>query len=233
MGGKGEAAVRRQLQQSAQQKIQRELQRVLAQQRRQAAQLVNGHGCHGGHGFMGSPLAPTMLTPQQQPLNYYINHPNVKIPHTLTYIVENPTSHQKYLVVLEPKKPTPVAKQPAETMPEIITGEKQIEVHRLKSELAQLQKLKEIKRLQNEIDQLKKELADKNDNPNMEGFITKKPISKEVGGKTRQQPVYPSDWKGYTTTRKSEALKKTLYYSPKDGIWYYRNSDGVYLPLGE
>jgi len=59
------------------------------------------------------------------------------------------------------------------------------------------------------------------------------PATQQAKGRSFQHSIYGSDWKGYSLVRRSEALQKTLYYSPKDGVWYYRNGDGVYFPLGE
>jgi hypothetical protein len=66
--------------------------------------------------------------------------------------------------------------------------------------------------------------------PEKEG---EQPATQQPKGKKFQHSIYGSDWKGYSFVRQSEALQKTLYYSPKDDVWYYRNSDGIYFPLGE
>jgi len=66
--------------------------------------------------------------------------------------------------------------------------------------------------------------------PEKEG---EQPATQQAKGRKFQHSIYGSDWKGYSLVRQSEALQKTLYYSPKDGVWYYRNSDSVYFPLGE
>lgn len=229
----------------------------------QGQPLNYGHSCHGGHGFMGTPFrSPITSTPIGQPFTSMPGTPQpsmsyaflVKNPTTdKTHLV---LIEPKPVTKPDPSLPTAITKRPNKpnkpdpSLPTIITKkspadvtqQNEEEIRHLRAELTRLQKLQEINRLKDEINRLKqtpglakgeKEIA-KKPNKKLEDAITRGPsIGKEYDGKKYQHSVYGKDWKGYTETRKSEALQKTLYYSPKDGCWYYRNEEGFFLPLGE
>lgn len=126
------------------------------------------------------------------------------------------------------------------------------EINRLREELRQLQgstATKDDKKLEGTIARVENkpvrsnEGVPKEEGRKMEGIAVRgekkpekegeQPATQQPKGRTFQHSIYGSDWKGYSFVRHSEALQKMLYYSPKDGVWYYRNSDGVYFPLGE
>lgn len=233
----------------------------------QGQPLNYSHGCHGGHGFVGTPFgSPIMSRPMGKPLTGMMGTPPQP---SMSYVllVKNPTTDKTYLVLIEPKPvsksdpslPTAITKRPTKSnkqnkpdpsLPTIITKkatpdvteQNEEEIRRLRAELTRLQQLQEISRLKDEINRLKlapglakdeKEIVKKPSRKLEDAISRGPPLGKEYGGKKYQHSVYAKDWKGYSKTHKSEALQKTLYYSPKDGCWYYRNEEGIFLPLGE
>jgi hypothetical protein len=218
----------------------------MLQRQRQLQQLQMQQQQGPNNGLTGTPITQTPSLPviivvrRQQP------KPDYPEPISLTRKTEQMPS------IVQPRQQMPGVSKDDEIRRLRDEIARLKEINRLREELRQLQgatTTKDDRKLEGMIARVENkptspnEGVSKKEDRKLEGIAVREekkpekegeqPATQQPKGRSFQHSIYGSDWKGYSFVRHSAALQKTLYYSPKDGVWYYRNSDGVYFPLGE
>jgi hypothetical protein len=57
-------------------------------------------------------------------------------------------------------------------------------------------------------------------------------LGKTYNGHTFAHWIYDKEWKGDKSVY-SHSLEQDIFYSQRDGVWYRRTRDGIFIPIGE